>query len=153
LNVLLVEDDEFKAKNLAEFVEDIFLESDIDIAASLVQAIDYVNKKKYDFLFVDMAIPSHPIVSGGGAPMSFLTGGLEVLLELSSMDRDDACFIVTQYPEIELAGEFYPVDRAGKAIKEQLGYDVLGCVEFSEDTDYWKDQIKMALKKNEYIDS
>jgi CheY-like chemotaxis protein len=153
LNFLIVEDDEFKEKILCDFLEGVLGPIAIQSCKSLVEAIDSVNRDVFDLIFLDMAIPSHPIVSGGGAPMSFLTGGIEVLLELNALNRKDPCLIVTQYPEIEISGEFYPVSESAAAIKEKLDCEVIACVEFAEGSSSWEKEIKRVLIDNEYINS
>jgi CheY-like chemotaxis protein len=141
--VLLIEDDEFKANNIKELLQASGKYSDIFLVSSLVEAVEAVNRLDFDLVLIDMAIPSHPVVAGGGAPMSLLTGGLEVLLELSSIEKSPPCIIITQYPDIEISGEFYTVEQAAKEIKNRLGCEVLDCIKYMEGNDSWK----LALKK------
>lgn len=153
IKILLIEDDGFKAKSICDFVNIMLINMDIKIVSSLVEAINSISQEVYDLVLVDMAIPSHPIVSGGGAPMSLLTGGLDVLLELNSLDRNDQCVIITQYPEIEISGQFFSVQRAGLEIKKQLNCDVLACIEYSEGADDWKKALGKVLKQYESFNS
>jgi CheY-like chemotaxis protein len=141
MNVLLIEDDSFKEKSLTDFLISNTPDVQIVSAPSLVDAIEAIDNKSYDLILIDMAIPSHPITHGGGAPISLLTGGLEVLLELESMGRLDPCIVITQYPDIEISGVFYPVHDAAQEIKDKLGCVVLDCIMYSEDSGDWKDKL------------
>jgi CheY-like chemotaxis protein len=147
--VLIVEDDSFKAKSLLEFLEQLGGFDVIKVATSLVEAIDAVAHEEYALILVDMAIPSHPMAPGAGSPLSFLTGGIEVLLELDALGRSDPCIVVTQYPDIEISGTFYSVKQATAAIKRELGCKVLSCIEYNEGDDAWKIALKGALQRNE----
>jgi CheY-like chemotaxis protein len=147
--VLLVEDDSFKAKSIQDLLSIVRSDSQVVVASSLVEGIERLGDGPYDLAIVDMAIPSHPTVSGGGAPMSLLSGGLDILLEIDALGRGDLCVVVTQYPEIEIAGRFFPVDEASEQIRELLGCDVLECIEYSEGCDRWKQKLKGLLENYE----
>lgn len=145
--VLLIEDDSFKANSLIEFLDQIAGFDSYETASNLSEAIEAISCNVYTLILVDMAIPSHPIVSGAGSPISFLTGGIEVLLELNALDRTDPCVVVTQFPDIEISGEFYSVEQATSAIKKELGCTVLSCIEYNEGNDAWKIALKKVLPK------
>lgn len=154
IKILLIEDDSFKAKSLRDFISSVLLDKmSINEVSSLVEAINQINQDSFDLVLIDMAIPSHPIISGEGSPMSLLTGGLEVLLELKFLERSDSCVIITQYPEIELSGKFFSIQQASSAIKEQLNCDVFACIEYLEGSENWKIALLKVLKQYENINS
>ncbi|MFL1482003.1 response regulator [Pseudomonas grimontii] len=144
--VLLVEDDGFKAKSLIDFLGAECPGVIVITAPSLVDAVEALDEPMYDLILVDMAIPSHPTILGGGSPMSLLTGGLEVLLELRSLERKDPCIVITQYPEIEISGTFFSVKDAASKIRDRLNFNVLECIKYSEGTSEWKLPLRMLLE-------
>lgn len=75
MNILLIEDDSFKADSLQSFLVEHLSNLDLVLAPSLVDAIEALEANKYSLILLDMAIPSHPTNPGEGAPMSLLTGG------------------------------------------------------------------------------
>ncbi|KRP49566.1 response regulator [Pseudomonas poae] len=145
--ILLVEDDGFKAKSLIDFLGVEWPDATVITAPSLVDAVEALYEPIYDLILVDMAIPSHPAILGGGSPMSLLTGGLEVLLELRSMERNDPCIVITQYPEIEISGTFFSVHDAALKIRDRLECNVLGCIKYSEGSSEWKLPLKTLLEE------
>lgn len=147
---LIVEDDEFKAKSLEDFILARNEFHKVNIASSLVEAIDALKAAEYGLIMIDMAIPSHPLKTGGGSPISLLTGGLEVLLELSSLERSDPCVIITQYPDVEISGKFYSLRKAKAEIERQLDCSVLLCIEYKEGSESWKVSLEKVLNSNEY---
>lgn len=149
MRVLILEDDSFKSDRLTALVLAHAKSADVSCVSDVATAIITVAQVKFDLIVVDMALPSHPVVSGGGAPMSLLTGGLEILFELSSLGRTDECVIITQYPEIEIAGKFYVVDQAAAAIKEHFCCEVVGCLQYSEETVEWITTFIGLLKRYE----
>lgn len=144
--VLIIEDDNFKAISLKEFIDTHGVFDNVEIVSSLVEAIDAVNGKSFALILVDMAIPSHPVVPGGGSPISLLTGGIEVLLELCSLERKDPCIIITQYPDIEISGSFFSLQQAKLELKKSFDCSVLDCIEYNEGDEKWKKQLQKAIK-------
>lgn len=146
MKILLIEDDSFKSESIVIFLNELYPGALLDICSSLSEGIDYVNKTIYDYVLVDMAIPSHPIEPGGGSPLSLLTGGLDIILELKYMERKDSCIIITQYPDLELCGQLFSLDEAVEQLQVQLGCTVLACIEYNEGSVRWQYDLQMALK-------
>ncbi|MDO8729421.1 MAG: response regulator [bacterium] len=145
-NVLIIEDDSFKSDNLATFLKANIGNANISLASDVASGVSAVERKIFDLIIIDMALPSHPVVSGGGAPMSLLSGGLEILFELRSLDRTDFCIIVTQYPEVEISGNYFPVEKAAAAIKTHFDCDVGACIEYAEASNAWKFELINLIK-------
>lgn len=137
-NILLVEDDSFKSDEIRTVLGALDRPPSFVLATSVSSAIRAIKLGKYDLIVLDMALPSHAATAGGGAPLSLLTGGLEVLFELQSLDRRDPCVIVTQYPEIEICGAFFPLKDAPSAIEDNYGIEVVGCIEYTDTNQSWK---------------
>lgn len=144
--ILIIEDDSFKLENLAAFINTAVDNAEIDFVSCVASAVRMVQQEEFDLIILDMALPSHPVVSGGGAPMSLLTGGLEILFELHSLGRNDPCIIVTQYPEIEITGRFFPVESAAAVIKARFSCEVVGCIQYAEESNGWKRELAALLK-------
>ena len=146
MRILIVEDDHFKCRRLESF----FLgENSLNLifsATNLVDAVDRINEGSFDLIIVDMAIPSHPLVKGGGAPTSLLSGGVEVLLNLSFKKRKEPCIVVTQFPDIKISGEFYDLIEASNILNDRFKCNVLSCIEYKEDNDTWEDKLRKILE-------
>ncbi|EMD6814476.1 response regulator [Citrobacter koseri] len=146
MKILLIEDDGFKSESIVNFIELFYPNAALHLCSSLSEGIEYVNKNIYDYVLVDMAIPSHPIEPGGGSPLSLLTGGLEIILELKFLERKDSCIIITQYPDLELCGQLFSLDEAVEELRVQLECNVLACIEYNEGSEQWKKKLRMVLK-------
>jgi CheY-like chemotaxis protein len=153
MRILLIEDDEHKRVSIESALADCGAGVVIQLADSLYTAIQALDGGAYDLIVLDMAIPSHPPMPGQGSPVSFLTGGLDILLELDSRGRADPCVIVTQFPEIEISQVFYSVANAVSAIKDLLGYAVLDCIVYSGEDGVWLMKFQEMLKNHGYINS
>ncbi|WP_207893057.1 response regulator [Shewanella frigidimarina] len=146
MKVLIIEDDDYKANDLTSYTKEKYSGANIKVAVSLAEAIDYIDNYTFDLIFIDMAIPSHTAEQGEGAPMSLLTGGVDILLELSEMERTDVCIVITQYPSVEISGEHYPLEKAPEKFKSLLNCDVLACIYYVVDDPRWGEDLEKALK-------
>ncbi|WP_336289460.1 hypothetical protein [Aeromonas dhakensis] len=146
MNILIVEDDDFKASRLAKFMISLYEKAIITISTNLADAIFEVDSYDFDIALIDMSIPSHPFKQGTGSPISFLNGGFDVIFELHFSGKKTICIIVTQYPEIEISGKLFKTEGAEQIIKEKYKCDVASCIQYSEDNDNWEIKLKEALK-------
>ena len=146
-HVLLVEDDSFKSDEIKTLLLSVSPSTQINLATSVSAAIGAIKDSSFDLVVLDMALPSHTASAGAGAPLSLLTGGLEVLFELQSLGRKDPCFVVTQYPEIEICGTFYPLSEASEAIERCFEIRVLDCIEYNDANARWRTTLDKLFRE------
>jgi CheY-like chemotaxis protein len=101
MNVLIVEDDDFKFKNVSLEIRSLVANINMERAASVREAVYFVQNHSFDLIILDMSLPSHRILPGKGPAASLLTGGMEIVYELAYMERHDPIVILTQYPELD----------------------------------------------------
>jgi ActR/RegA family two-component response regulator len=148
MKVLIVEDDDYKANSLKSFiVKQIDSGADITFATNLKDAIFSIESDIFDYIFVDMSIPSHPTMVGQGTAFSLVKGGLEVLMEITELSRADKCIVITQYPEIEISGHFFLVSQSKLKLKELLGCEVVECIQYFIDDDSWENELIKCFAK------
>lgn len=146
-SILIVEDDSFKHGEISKAISTRCGDAQIISAPSVSEAISAIGEKSFDCILLDIALPSHGLKKGEGAPHSFPSGGVEVLMELDYLERDDPVIIVTQYPEVELEGRLYPLARVRKKVAEIMKVRLFGVVQFDRLTDHWKRDIDNLLEK------
>lgn len=151
--ILIIEDDDHKINALIEFVQKRFGDVEIYTATNLVKAVELVDENVYSLIFVDMAIPSHPFEANGDSPVSLLSGGSEVLLELSYLGRKDPCIVITQHQEIEISGHLFKTELSEKYIHEHLECKVEGCILYTPDDFKWLKELERIVDNNENINS
>lgn len=145
MQILLVEDDPFKEDLLASELRSIVSGASIKVARSVQQAVGMLSGYDYDWIILDMSLPSHEIQPGGAQPVSQPSGGIEVLLELSYEGRTDPVLIMTQYPEIEFNEVFYALGRFPKALTKELDVNLKGAIYFSETDGDWRRHLKVSI--------
>lgn len=144
--VLIVEDDGYKSDDIATLIKLAEPSAILEFATSVAGAINAIRNGKFELIILDMALPSHPVLPGGGAPLSLLTGGIEVLFELESLRSDHRCVVITQYPDIEICGDLYPVSEAAAAMQDKYDITVNACLEYSQSNLSWRETLTTIIK-------
>ena len=145
MSVLIVEDDPFK---LVAIQAAIRLRSDppIEVATSLRTAMTQLEDQTFEFVVLDMAIPSHTSDAGAVDTYSQPVGGLDVLLFLAEHERPERVAILTQHPTVEY-------DRRHVPLKDIIGIlhadgvsNAVGAILFNETGD-WAPQLLATMRK------
>lgn len=143
MKILIVEDEPFKLDDIRGVVENI-AGSTITTATSLRTAMTELEDGDFDFVVLDMAIPSHTSDAGAVDTYSQPVGGLDVLLFLSSARRAERVAILTQHPTVEY-------DRRHVRLKELSGIlasdgvsNVAGVIQHTEG-EGWKRLLLAAM--------
>jgi CheY-like chemotaxis protein len=138
LNILLVEDSDYKSQKVKEFIETIIPNVKINIATNQIDAQTYLAKNKYDLLLLDMLLP----IRQGGVPEK--KGGENLLEELNSTDdlkQPIKTIALTQYKELQ--------DSVRNNFPE------LGAIQFDASSTKWQNSLlriisNITKSKNDY---
>ncbi len=137
MNLLLVEDDKFKSNIIQSAISTSIPDSEVTLCSDVQAAVANIQKNTYDFVLLDMALPSHQLLRGQGPPASLPSGGIEIILELSFLNRRDPIIVITQYYDIDIEGEPIEVGKAKQKIQSEYGANVAACILFNPDDDAW----------------
>ncbi|WP_315781534.1 MULTISPECIES: hypothetical protein [unclassified Bradyrhizobium] len=145
MNVLLVEDDEFKATDILKVLEESFSSSSVVRAMSVTSALKAINGETFALIVLDMSLPTFEMsgLGGGGSPQG--QGGLEVLRLARRLNNTSPFIVVTQYPDIEIDGRDVPLSIAAKALRVRFGVDVKACLLYEFDRDSWRSPLRNYL--------
>ncbi len=144
MKVLIVEDDPFKSRRIQEYLRLIVADAYIEKAYSLHEAVNLLYNEVFDFVVLDMAIPSHSSHNGTSDVYSQPVGGLDILLYLAFDGRSERIMILTQYPTVEYNRVHVPLNRLLVALSADGINNVDDVVWFSED-ELWQDRLKKFI--------
>lgn len=152
MDILLIEDDEFKAADLTRTLDDIFDDPNITRAASVTSALRIITAQRFGIVVLDMSLPTFDLSGpgGGGSPQG--QGGIEVLRLAKRLGQRSVFIVVTQYPDIEVDGKEIPLEIAATKLSAKFSLDVRRCVAYEFNSDKWRnafveciDEIKMII--------
>ncbi|HDH0705884.1 TPA: response regulator transcription factor [Klebsiella aerogenes] len=138
--ILIVEDDAHKSSQISDICA--ALAYDIDgrtIVDNVKDVVRYLVHNTPLKIVLDMSLPSHKALPGQGTPVPMPTGGIEVLFELKMKKiMHIPILILTQYPEIEIEGEPYPIDESAETLKDMYGFkNIQACYYESKKNAKW----------------
>lgn len=145
MNILVVEDDPFKMAAIAAIIEPLVNGEPIARATSLRSAMAKLEEQSFDFVILDMAIPSHTSEVGAIDTYSQPVGGLDVLLYLTFGARSERVAILTQYPTVEYDRQHVPLEKFKAVLERDDVSNVVDVIRFDEDMDDWKEKLISAL--------
>jgi CheY-like chemotaxis protein len=114
MKILIVEDDKHKSTDIIEFIISQGIDkSSVYLTESIADTVTYLASTIPDKIVLDMSLPSH--TEGSAIPLP--NGGIEVLLELRYNGIVDLpILILTQYPQIEINKQFYPLNQSAEKL-------------------------------------
>lgn len=149
--ILIIEDDEHKSSQILDLIGDSFRQP--GLACMLIDnvrdAVLYLKKEVPSKIILDMSLPSHKALPGQGTPVPLPTGGIEILFELRKKGlRKLPILVLTQYPEIEVESEPYPVEEAANVISELYGFTNIAAFHYDQlKANEWKRTALEFLRK------
>ena len=144
MRILIVEDDEFKLNAIKAAILNIGYD-EIEVATSLRAAMTQLEDRSFDFVVLDMAIPSHTSDVGAVDTYSQPVGGLDVLLFLAENERAERISILTQHPTVEYDRRHVPLKDMVRTLKGDGITNVVGAILFTETGD-WKAQLLATME-------
>ena len=145
MRILIVEDEPFKMNAIAAAVEPLAKGGFIARAISLRGAMATLEAQIFDFVILDMAIPSHTSEVGAIDTYSQPVGGLDVLLFLAFGDRPERVAILTQYPTVEYDRRHVRLEDFKAVVEKDEVMNVADVIRFDDDSEDWKDRLIVAL--------
>jgi len=139
MKILIVEDDSFKFSRIESLANDLLKTAAITNFDNVHDTINYLQDNTPDKIILDMSLPSHAARIGEGSPLSMPTGGIEIILELRSLNKNNIPLIIlTQYPEIEIENEYYTIDESKEEIETLYGIKNILVVLYENDSVEWQ---------------
>ncbi|OWQ94300.1 response regulator [Sphingopyxis witflariensis] len=142
MRVLVVEDDAFKMNAIVRLIGS--RATTLSKATSLRGAMTALECEAFDFVVLDMAIPSHTSEVGAIDTYSQPVGGLDVLLFLSSNDRTEKIVILTQYPTVEYDRKHVRLRDFVEVLRRDDIYNVVDVLRFGDD-EPWSEALLEAI--------
>ena len=146
MQVLLVEDDEFKAADLIRLLQERLNGGVLTRAASVTSALRALTTSTFELIILDMSLPTFDLSGpgGGGSPQG--QGGIEVLRRARRLKATSEYIIVTQYPDIEIEGSEVPLNQAAERLSVHFKLRVKACLPYEFDRDDWQEAFRNALR-------
>jgi len=145
MNILIVEDDLNKLKNLKEFIENYFLDKKIEysleIKNSYQSGLESILTNDYNLLLLDMSLPNWDYDETNTSNTPLAKGGELILYEMDVMGINITTIIVTQHDDFD--GE--SLESIHNEYMHKFSTFYIGYIFYNAIESNWKDDLEMRL--------
>lgn len=136
---LLIEDDPDKAKNILNYIAEHFNHLTMNHRLSYQSGLKEIFTMQYDFVLLDMSLPSYDQGNGNfsGKPKNF--GGKDILKEMKRYDKITKVKIITQYNEFD--GGQISIKDLDEQLKSKYNNFYLGYIYYKSNQTEWEKEL------------
>jgi CheY-like chemotaxis protein len=148
MKVLLVEDDEEKAKRITEFVESEFAGTKVELARSFNSGLRaaIAGSNLIDVMLLDMSMPNYddsPQEPGGGTPESY--AGRDLLAQMRLRGISIPTIVITMFASFGKEETRKSLEQLTKELAEKFAPTFKGVVYYNSMQEGWRDGLKRLL--------
>ncbi len=138
MEVLIIEDDDLKAKQLVKFVNEYFEEANLKICSSYQSGLSSAVKKYFDLILLDMNLPNYdtPVFDDGDQALLF--AGKIILKELQRLDVNTQVIVVTQFEQFGEGDDITTLDELTESLEKEFSTSFRGTVYYHPAHEDWK---------------
>lgn len=144
MNILIVEDDQFKLNKIENFLQAKYPDAKFSIAKSLVRAKREVLRPGFTFAILDMSLPTFDVGAGesGGRPQVF--GGAEVFRYMDRKGIRLPTIVLTQFERFGKGETERDISTLGLDLSKSFDKNYIGLIYF-DTTGEWKVDLEELL--------
>ena len=143
-SVLIVEDDQYKAKDLLTVLSGRF---DVSVVGSVRDAVVKVIEQKYDVVILDMALPTFAMGTSSPGGTAQAQGGVEVVRAMKAKGSCASVVIVSQYTDFEMDGNFVGLAQSAETLTLRYGVNVVGAVIYDFEDRAWVKELEEVMSE------
>lgn len=145
--LLLIEDDEPKLKQLLTFLENGFGDLSITVARSLNTAVKELDRVKFDVILLDMSLPTFDggkTVVASGRQQTL--GGRDILRYLWELEIQTPVKVITGFREYPENVDVIVLDELHAELTLEFPENYTGHIYFTHSNDTWKAELAQFLE-------
>ncbi|OGU17127.1 MAG: hypothetical protein A2076_04155 [Geobacteraceae bacterium GWC2_53_11] len=145
MRILVVEDDQYKHDILLNFLQKKLNNSTIISAKSVSSSIKAINDELFDYIILDMSLPTFDVSSteSGGKPQGF--GGVDILRYLDSLDYLGAVIVVTQFEKFGDGVEEKDLTLLRSQLLDEFPQILKAVVYFDSTVKTWQNELSKVI--------
>jgi CheY-like chemotaxis protein len=149
LNVLVVEDDENKSKQVVTCLHQLLPEIHLEERRSYQSGLKEIVLSKPDLVILDMSMPTFDITTKDKGGRARAYAGRDILDELIRRRLETSAIIVTQYETFGEGSDKKTLEQLKKELTNEFPTTFLGAVYYHPSQSDWKRQLQILLNQFE----
>lgn len=152
MKILLVEDDDFKLKNILACLNEAFPKHNVAVARSVSSAKRMLKREEIMLTLMDMSLPNYDVtaVDAGGRPHTF--GGKDLLSYLRYREVNVPIIVITQFKKFDSETGEVDLQTLRKELAGEYGEKFRELISFDNESNVWKENlirnIRMVINEN-----
>lgn len=151
MKILIVEDQDEKAKDIVNFVKELYGDVAYEVRCSLKSGLKEITQvRDYDLAILDMSMPSFdPSIDDplGGKPESF--AGKKLLEHMTMRNINIPSVVLSQYPQFN--DGTITLEGLSSELNKKHSLIFLGAVYYTSAAGRWKSDLIKILKDNGFV--
>lgn len=145
MNVLYVEDEEVKAKEVMAFLDKRY---NVDFRKSLSGGLSAIQEKQYDLVLLDMSLPLYDYDSEDEEENDFETfAGIDILEELIRKSRNDKVVVITAFDILGEGENETTMLQLDTNLQEEYKEIYLGLIYYDSSSLEWRRNLQSILEE------
>ena len=142
LSVLVIEDDEFKRKRIAQVISEIMPHSILILERAVNSGLKAIVEKSPDLILLDMSLTTFDVGPNepGGRPQNF--GGMEVLRQMDRLSIVIPTIVITQHERFVAGGEEVNLSSLYKELVEEHEKVFRGLIYYNSARGGWEQELR-----------
>lgn len=145
MEVLLIEDDQHKSKQIMEFLSYIYPIIKVNLKKSYQSGLKELLTKDYKLVLLDMQLPNFDITSGEDGYKFRKLAGIDILKELTRKMKNSKVIVVTQFETFGEGENHIELKDLEKILKKEFYLNYLDTVFYSPDNTTWQKGLNQLL--------
>ena len=148
MRILLVEDDEFKQRRIAQVLRDFESDLLLDVARSVNSGLEAILSSPPDIVLLDMSLTTFDVGPGelGGRPQNF--GGMEVLRQMDRLGVVAPVIVITQHERFAGGGgREVHLSAVHQELSEEHARVFRGLIYYNSATGKWEKELKSLIAR------
>jgi len=145
MNLLVIEDDPNKAKNLEDFLIEGFPGENVKLCRSYQSGLKAVLEGSFDLVVLDMQLPTFDIKSGEDGHKFRKMAGVDILNEIKRKNRKSKVIIVTQFETFGEGEHYIDLSDLKKELKKNFSTLYIDTVFYDAKFSSWRENLRRTI--------
>jgi DNA-binding LytR/AlgR family response regulator len=147
MKVVIIEDDEFKQRRIAQAVNDLWPDVEMSIGRSVNSGLTCIRDFRPDAILLDMSLTTFDVGPGepGGRPQNF--GGIEVLRQMDRLHIIVPVIVITQHERFVAGSHEVHLSALHKELTEEHASVFKGLIYYNSAAGIWERHLRTLLRQ------
>lgn len=145
-NILVVEDNEYKRKRIAEIISSENPESNISECYSFTSAWKKISKESYDLILLDMSLPTFDKTESEPGGVFRVFGGKELARKMIRRNVKSKFIFITQYKSFSDKINSCSFDALKEELLSAYNEQCYGFILYSNNQSEWREELVSAIR-------